>query len=85
MTTSATWADLRATLEALQQSVAEEIRAYPFPIPACDAQFNRLLELRRLLPDELARLDVASKDAGTSIETFLEASPCRDEIAACDP
>ena len=85
MTTSATWADLRAMLEALQQSVAEEIRTYPFPIPACDAQFNRLLELRRLLPDELARLDVASKDARTSIETFVGTSPCRDEIAASEP
>jgi hypothetical protein len=62
----------------------EEIRAYPFPIPACDAQFNRLLELRRLLPEELARLDAASRDAGASIEAFVCASPCSAEIAAAE-
>ena len=84
MTKSANWTALRATLEALQQSVVEEIRAYPFPIPACDAQFNRLLELRRLLPEELARLDAASRDAGASIEAFVRASPCSAEIAAAE-
>lgn len=82
MVRNATWADLRETLEALQRSVVEEIRAYPFPIPACDAQFNRLLELRRLLPDELARLDAASRNAGASVEAFVQSSPCRAEIAA---
>jgi hypothetical protein len=82
MTGSATWADLRATLEALQQTVVEEIRAYPFPIPACDAQFNRLLELRRLLPDELARLEAASRNAGEGVDAFVQSSPCRAEIAA---
>jgi hypothetical protein len=84
MCKSGGWAMLRATLEALQRSVAEEIRAYPFPIPACDAQFNRLLELRRLLPEELARLDIASSDPGASIEVFVRTSPCGAEIAAAE-
>jgi hypothetical protein len=82
MVRNATWADLRATLEGLQQTVVEEIRAYPFPIPVCDAQFNRLLELRRLLPDELVRLDAVSRNAGASVEAFVQSSPCRAEIAA---
>jgi hypothetical protein len=82
MMRSANWTTLRATLEALQRSVVEEIRAYPFPITACDAQFNRLLELRRLLPEELARLDAAGTDASASIDAFVHASPCRAEIAA---
>ncbi len=82
MMRNATWADLRATLEALQQTVVEEIRAYPFPIPACDAQFNRLLELRRLLPDELVRLDAVSRNVGASVEAFVQSSPCHAEIAA---
>jgi hypothetical protein len=84
MSRNADWTMLRATLEALQRSVAEEIRAYPFPIPACDAQFNRLLELRRLLPEELARLDFASSEAGASIEAFVRTSPCGAEIAAAE-
>jgi hypothetical protein len=81
---SADWTTLRATLEA-QRSVVEEIRAYPYPIPACDAQFNRLLELRRLLPKELARLDAAGTDASASIDAFVHTSPCRAEIAAAEP
>jgi len=84
MRRSATWTTLRATLEALHQSVVEEIRAYPLPITACDAQFNRLLELRRLLPEELARLDAASDDAGASVDAFVHTSPCRAEIAATE-
>ena len=82
MTSNCDWITLRATLEALQQSAVEEIRAYPFPIPACDAQFNRLLELRRLLPNELARLDALSKDANATVAAFVRTSPCSAEITA---
>ena len=60
----------------------EEIRAYPAPIPACDAQFNHLLELRRLLPGELARLEAAACDPAASVEAFVCASPCRAELSA---
>ena len=82
MSTAAEWSALRAALESLRQSVGEEISAYPFPIPACDAQFNRLLELRRLLPDELARVDAVSQDAGASVAAFVRTSPCSAEITA---
>ena len=47
---------------ALRQALATleaEIRAYPTPIPRCDAQFNHLLEerdrIRRLLEEITAR------------------------------
>ena len=56
------WDSLRHGLEALATSVATEIRAYPRPITACDAQFNHLLELRRLVPLELQRLEAAATD-----------------------
>jgi hypothetical protein len=59
----------------LKESVTEEIRGYPPPIPACDAQFNRLLELRQLLPRELARLDLAADDPSITIEEFIRSSP----------
>jgi chromosome segregation ATPase len=56
------WDALRARLEQTQEAVAAEIRAYPPPIPACDAQFNHLLERREALSKALARLDAVRKD-----------------------
>ncbi len=75
MTTELEWHSFRLRLEALKETVAEEIRSYPPPIPACDAQFNRLLELRRLLPWELARLDLAASDRSIAIEDFIRSLP----------
>ncbi len=61
------WDALRARLERTQGAVAAEIRTYPPPIPACDAQYNHLLERRQALSAALARLDAARKDgAGPS-------------------
>ena len=74
------WAALRRQLEQLMHEIREEIRAYPAPIPACDAQFNRLLELRRLLPEELARLEAAAGSPAHSVAAFVQASPCRAEL-----
>ncbi len=56
------WDALRARLEQTQEAVAAEIRAYPPPIPACDAQFNHLLARRAVLSKALARLDAVRKD-----------------------
>ena len=50
------WQDLRHQLEARRQQVIQDIRNYPPPIPACDAQFNYLLEQRDALHGELNRL-----------------------------
>ena len=85
MSTELEWQSLRRRLEALSDSVAEEIRSYPPPIPACDAQFNRLLELRRVLPQELARLDLAAHDGSITIEDFIRASPCQGEVSVSLP
>ena len=72
---------MRRRLESLKDSVTEEIQNYPPPIPACDAQFNRLLELRRLLPRELDRLESAASDGSLSIEDFLGSSPCQEALS----
>ena len=82
MASAAQWERLRQQLEALVESVTAEIRAYPPPITACDAQFNRLLELRRLVPLELQRLEAAAGDPTMSVEAFLLSSPCAGEIPA---
>lgn len=55
-------ATLRAALVARKAEIAAEIRHYPGPIPGCDAQFNRLLEIRRILAQELLRLDSLADD-----------------------
>ncbi len=55
------WDALRARLAQTQAAVAAEIRAYPPPMAACDAQYNHLLERRQALSAALARLDAARK------------------------
>ena len=82
MNTQSEWRSLRLRLEALKETVAEELRSYPPPITACDDQFDRLLELRRLLPRELARLDLAANDKSITIEDFIRSSPCEAVLSA---
>ncbi len=79
MTTDSDWDALRARLEHMQEAVAAEIRAYPPPIPACDAQFDHLLERREALSEALARLDAARKDGSRTPESFLAGLPGLDE------
>ena len=48
--------DLINLYESQKLQIQNEIRQYPPPIPACDAQFNYLLEKRDRLSIELNRL-----------------------------
>ena len=80
-------AQLRARLTQERERVLAELRAYPPAVPACDAQFNHLLEQRDGLGRELGRLDailVADVDARLKAQrltdflrtsTFLNADP----------
>ncbi len=79
MTTVSDWEALRARLEQTQEAVAAEIRTYPPPIPACDAQYNHLLARRAALSEALARLDAACKDGAGTLENFLAGLPDLDE------
>jgi hypothetical protein len=81
MTEAPEWARLRAAMEALLDEATRDIRAYPAPIPACDAQFNHLLELRQGLPGELARLDVLAGAGGGNVADFIESSPFPADLA----
>jgi hypothetical protein len=52
--------ELRTRLEARRRRLDDEIRAYPTPIPRCDAQFNHLFEQRARIVaaiEALAALD----------------------------
>ncbi len=82
MNAASKWAAIRRHLEDVSATVAAEIRSYPAPIPACDAQFNHLLEQRRALSRELARLEAARKDKSSTLEAFVRASPVLDDAAA---
>ena len=83
---STNWEMVKACLESERERVHAEIRAYPTPIPRCDAQFNHLIETRERLFHELARLDAArssavADDGAAHVEEFIEASGCLDDDA----
>ena len=81
------WTMIHQHLDKEMRRVRDEIRSYPAPIPACDAQFNYLLEEREALSSELARVrefmnkDTDSADARSSIDAFLSFSSYLDDAA----
>ena len=73
------WKRVRACLERERHRVYEEIKNYPRPIPACDVQFNYLLEERAGISEELERLEAAEEsrrcgDPGKVLEEFVRSS-----------
>jgi hypothetical protein len=79
--------ELRDFLLEKKRAADEEIRAYPTPIPRCDAQFNHLYEQRSRLAEALSRMngaldrDCAKSDIASAVADFA-ASPPTDESAA---
>ncbi len=69
------WDVLQIRLTQLREAVAAEIRAYPVPIPACDAQYNHLLEHRTALAAALASLDATREGDTTTAEEFRASTP----------
>jgi hypothetical protein len=73
-------AEAGALLTQMRQSLDAEIRAYPTPIPRCDAQFNALYEQRGRIARalaELAGLDgeaMTEPDCRRALEAFLHAA-----------
>jgi len=78
---------VEALLSARLASVEEEIRHYPAPIPACDAQFNYLLEQRSQIPQLIARLrdvmqqPVSMPQRQQALAAFVSACPFIDAAA----
>jgi hypothetical protein len=81
------WTRIQQHLEKEMHRVRDEIRNYPAPIPACDAQYNYLLEAREGLSSELARVrDVMNENSNSeyaqhSVDAFLRVSSCLDDTA----
>src|SRR5689334_17723311 len=67
-------------LEKEKARVYAEIRCYPPPIPACDVQFNYLLEERAKLSQELGQVEAISMQQlmpeayGRWLDDFIGAS-----------
>ena len=84
------WNMIHEHLQDEIRRLREEIRRYPAPIPACDAQFNYLLEQRDRLSSELSRArelmneNTDFGDGRDSIEKFLNLSACLDEAKKSD-
>ncbi|MBI3992373.1 MAG: hypothetical protein HY342_03795 [Candidatus Lambdaproteobacteria bacterium] len=77
---------IRRFLLDKKNAVREQIWNYPPPIPACDQQFNYLLEQQDLLSQEIARLDAIIRDRqpadqGASIDDFVSTSKFIDNEA----
>jgi hypothetical protein len=81
------WTRIHQHLEDEMRRVREEIRTYPAPIPACDAQYNFLLEKREALTSELYRLrelmtgEDSSQDPSSSVDEFLNMTTHLDDAA----
>lgn len=76
--------EVRDCLERSKRLLDEEIRAYPTPIPRCDAQFNFLYEQRTRLAQMLALANAAVDEAAGPRELanfarhFVKSAPCAD-------
>lgn len=74
------WQQIQRRLRERQAAIITEIRSYPPPIPACDAQFNYLLEQRTAIRQELRRAELLAQenhsqtDPGQTLADFVEAS-----------
>lgn len=65
----AIWLDIRTHLEKKKRQVYEAIVNYPPPIPACDVQFNHLLEERTRITQELRRAQEIAGDGANSSDS----------------
>ena len=77
--------EVQTLLEQEKRRINDEIAHYPPPIPACDAQFNYLLEQRGQISQELYQLrqasaaSVSQAETMNRLETFIKASAFIDE------
>ena len=80
---------IQRRLECLRETISRELCAIPMPVPGCDVNFNRLLEDRSRVVDDLQRL-ARLRHAGASPAGYAEfAQQCawldpatREQIAA---
>ncbi len=77
-----TWNNLVADLTSQREQLITTIRNYPPPIPACDAQFNYLLEKRDRITVELHRLQKLKDNlTDEALQDFLAQSHFDSEVS----
>ena len=70
--------EIRDFLERTRESLDEEIRQYPTPIPRCDAQFNHLYEQRARLARELDAARGSDGEGLAFVRAFVASAPFAD-------
>lgn len=76
----AQWLMVHQALSRKQQEIIAEIRSYPPPIPACDVQYNYLLEQRTAIYRELRQVETLQQQlyngdcAQTALAEFVQKS-----------
>jgi hypothetical protein len=72
---------VRGRLEAVRESISRELCTIPTPIPGCDVNFNRLLEDRSKVVDELQRFTrlTAQGPSRAALLDFVRASEWLDQ------
>lgn len=82
---AAIWQAIRQHLQDKKAELYDAIGNYPPPIPACDQQFNYLLEQRAQVSRDLARLETIARqgpahgDTLHLIDEFLRSSTVIDD------
>jgi hypothetical protein len=74
----------RATLQAARAALNRKIGSYPSPIPACDAQFNGLLDQRRRLSQAIRDIDAALHDGASETITADDLRKIADTLVEFD-
>ncbi|MEM7344805.1 MAG: hypothetical protein AAF485_11225 [Chloroflexota bacterium] len=77
---------LQALLEDKKREIQLEIANYPPPIPACDQQFNYLLEQQATVAQALRRVnqDTTTSTSTPSIEEIIATLDFLDDAAIKD-
>jgi hypothetical protein len=65
------WECIKHHLECERRRICEEIKTYPRPIPACDVQFNALLEERTGVFEELRLLQKIDFDSAICNDVLI--------------
>ena len=73
---------IQRRLEAVRESISRELCTIPAPVPGCDVNFNRLLEDRSKVVDELQRLMRFTREApsASALIEFARASAWVDQV-----
>ncbi len=74
----------RAALHTARVAINREIGAYPAPIPACDAQFNGLLEQRRQLSRAIRGINDLLAEGEAKTLTGVELQKILDALSPVD-